>query len=231
MSEYIFVTNIFEYSNIRIYSSHSGLLRFSRSVATWGFSRDSRWSAGLSWSTGFGSRWPSMILFPQFYQIFISGSFPQEGPSCSSQRTRSSPTTTTTTTTLLLCLWELGSSNEDAGGWKGAPGSADHSRESKEHPGEPAERNRGAEAGRQDEHFLRGWEGLWHRLQAASNNSRGGWRRSKRRENFKWGLSGQMNLSSNIIFRKFPTILLILKTWKRSLLRLSSTHLQWFWQK
>ena len=25
MSEYIFVTNIFEYSNIRIYSSHSGL--------------------------------------------------------------------------------------------------------------------------------------------------------------------------------------------------------------
>ena len=24
MSEYIFVTNIFEYSNIRIYSSHSG---------------------------------------------------------------------------------------------------------------------------------------------------------------------------------------------------------------
>ena len=27
MSEYIFVTNIFEYSNIRIYSSHSGLER------------------------------------------------------------------------------------------------------------------------------------------------------------------------------------------------------------
>ena len=25
MSEYIFVTNIFEYSNIRIYSSHSGV--------------------------------------------------------------------------------------------------------------------------------------------------------------------------------------------------------------
>ena len=29
MSEYIFVTNIFEYSNIRIYSSHSGMEQFT----------------------------------------------------------------------------------------------------------------------------------------------------------------------------------------------------------
>ena len=50
MSEYIFVTNIFEYSNIRIHSSHSGIhMQISLSPLIAGNSKDSTLSQSLSW--------------------------------------------------------------------------------------------------------------------------------------------------------------------------------------
>lgn len=106
-----------------------------------------------------------------------SGCFPQKGPSCPRQWTRSTPTPST----LLWRLREFSQHDDDAASQKGASGSAEYSRESKKRPRKPTARTWGTEVVDQDEQFLWGWQGLRHRLQTSSNDRRGGWRRTKRR--------------------------------------------------